>query len=155
MVTGITVTNGGTGYTSAPTVVVGSSKEVTLKPAPGISGINFGVIPDPAHVGPQFIQIGNEGGILPAPAVLNDPANVLGQNPSLNPIYVDFEMNRLVPTFGNVLHKNLMMGPAERADVIVGGMCVLVSIMRRLGFRECLVSEADMLDGLIASQLDG
>jgi exopolyphosphatase/guanosine-5'-triphosphate,3'-diphosphate pyrophosphatase len=36
----------------------------------------------------------------------------------------------------------------ERADVIVGGMCILVTIMRRLGFDECLVSEADILDGL-------
>ena len=36
----------------------------------------------------------------------------------------------------------------ERADVIVGGMCVLVSIMRRFGFSDCLVSEADILDGL-------
>lgn len=39
----------------------------------------------------------------------------------------------------------------ERADVIVGGMCVLVSIMRRLGLSECLVSEADILDGLAMS----
>ena len=38
-----------------------------------------------------------------------------------------------------------------RADVIVGGMCVLVSIMRRLQFGECLVSEADILDGLAMS----
>ncbi|WP_334141345.1 Ppx/GppA phosphatase family protein [Rhabdothermincola sp.] len=38
-----------------------------------------------------------------------------------------------------------------RADVIVGGMCVLVAIMRRLGFAECLVSEADILDGLAMS----
>jgi exopolyphosphatase/guanosine-5'-triphosphate,3'-diphosphate pyrophosphatase len=36
----------------------------------------------------------------------------------------------------------------ERADVIVGGTCILVTIMRRLGFAECLVSEADILDGL-------
>jgi len=35
-----------------------------------------------------------------------------------------------------------------RADVIVGGTCILVSIMRHLGFGECLVSEADILDGL-------
>lgn len=35
-----------------------------------------------------------------------------------------------------------------RADVIVGGVCILVTIMRRLGFSECLVSEADILDGL-------
>jgi exopolyphosphatase/guanosine-5'-triphosphate,3'-diphosphate pyrophosphatase len=36
----------------------------------------------------------------------------------------------------------------ERADVIVGGTCILVAIMRRLGFGACLVSEADILDGL-------
>jgi exopolyphosphatase/guanosine-5'-triphosphate,3'-diphosphate pyrophosphatase len=39
----------------------------------------------------------------------------------------------------------------ERADVIVGGMCIFVSIMRRLGIAECLVSEADILDGLAMS----
>ena len=40
-----------------------------------------------------------------------------------------------------------------RADVIVGGMCVLVGIMRRWGLETCLVSEADILDGLVASQM--
>jgi hypothetical protein len=30
-------------------------------------------------------------------------------------------------------------------------MCVLVSIMRRFGFASCLVSEADILDGLAMS----
>lgn len=39
----------------------------------------------------------------------------------------------------------------ERADVIVGGLCVLVSIFRRFGFDECLVSESDILDGLALS----
>ncbi len=43
---------------------------------------------------------------------------------------------------------------AGRADVIVGGLCVLVTIMRRLGLAECLVSESDILDGLAASCLD-
>jgi exopolyphosphatase/guanosine-5'-triphosphate,3'-diphosphate pyrophosphatase len=42
----------------------------------------------------------------------------------------------------------------ERADVIVGGTCVLVEIMRYYGFDECLVSEADILDGLVLSLLD-
>ena len=42
---------------------------------------------------------------------------------------------------------------AARADVIVGGCCVLVTIFRQLGFAECLVSEADILDGLLLSQL--
>lgn len=41
----------------------------------------------------------------------------------------------------------------ERADVIVGGCCVLVGIMRYLGFGEMLVSEADILDGLVLSQI--
>ncbi|HEY3140019.1 MAG TPA: Ppx/GppA phosphatase family protein [Acidimicrobiales bacterium] len=40
-----------------------------------------------------------------------------------------------------------------RADVIVGGCCVLVAIMRRLGFDEMVVSEADILDGLALSLL--
>jgi exopolyphosphatase / guanosine-5'-triphosphate,3'-diphosphate pyrophosphatase len=40
-----------------------------------------------------------------------------------------------------------------RVDVIVGGCCVLVAIFRELGFEECLVSEADILDGLVLSQL--
>ena len=40
-----------------------------------------------------------------------------------------------------------------RADVIVGGCCVLVAIFRKLGFDECLVSESDILDGLALSLL--
>ncbi len=42
-----------------------------------------------------------------------------------------------------------------RADVIVGGMCVLVTIMRRLALDACLVSECDILDGLALSLLEG
>jgi exopolyphosphatase/guanosine-5'-triphosphate,3'-diphosphate pyrophosphatase len=38
-----------------------------------------------------------------------------------------------------------------RADVIVGGLCILVQIMRQLHRGECLVSESDILDGLVAS----
>jgi len=41
----------------------------------------------------------------------------------------------------------------QRADVIVGGLCVLVMIMRRFGYSECVVSEADILDGLAMSLL--
>ena len=40
-----------------------------------------------------------------------------------------------------------------RADVIVGGAAVLVAIMRYFERNECLVSEADILDGLIRSLL--
>jgi len=39
----------------------------------------------------------------------------------------------------------------QRADVIVGGSVVLSEVMHRLGFAVCLTSEADILDGLVAS----
>jgi exopolyphosphatase / guanosine-5'-triphosphate,3'-diphosphate pyrophosphatase len=38
-----------------------------------------------------------------------------------------------------------------RADVIVGGCCVLVAFLRTVGVDEVLVSESDILDGLVAS----
>ncbi|MXY09077.1 MAG: Ppx/GppA family phosphatase [Acidimicrobiaceae bacterium] len=41
-----------------------------------------------------------------------------------------------------------------RADVIVAGTCILVRIMRYFDFDECLVSEADLLDGLALSLLE-
>jgi exopolyphosphatase / guanosine-5'-triphosphate,3'-diphosphate pyrophosphatase len=40
-----------------------------------------------------------------------------------------------------------------RADVIVAGCCVLVAIFRRFGFDEMIVSESDILDGLVLSLL--
>jgi exopolyphosphatase/guanosine-5'-triphosphate,3'-diphosphate pyrophosphatase len=40
-----------------------------------------------------------------------------------------------------------------RADVIVGGTVVLATLMRQLAFDSCLVSESDILDGLVMSQL--
>jgi exopolyphosphatase/guanosine-5'-triphosphate,3'-diphosphate pyrophosphatase len=41
--------------------------------------------------------------------------------------------------------------PAGRRDVIFGGALVLREVMSRFGFRQCTVSEADILDGLIMS----
>jgi len=40
-----------------------------------------------------------------------------------------------------------------RVDVIVGGLCILVKIMRHFELDDILVSEADILDGLAASLL--
>ncbi len=40
-----------------------------------------------------------------------------------------------------------------REDVIVGGALILAAVMTRFGFDECLVSEADILDGMAASLL--
>jgi exopolyphosphatase/guanosine-5'-triphosphate,3'-diphosphate pyrophosphatase len=39
----------------------------------------------------------------------------------------------------------------DRADVIVGGAIVLAELMRHFGFTRCLSSEADILDGLVAT----
>ncbi len=41
----------------------------------------------------------------------------------------------------------------ERADVIIAGTAILVKVMRQLGFKECLVSESDILDGILHSML--
>lgn len=45
-----------------------------------------------------------------------------------------------------------VMAPG-RGDVIVAGAVILVVVMRRFGFEACLVSEADILDGLALDQL--
>lgn len=42
----------------------------------------------------------------------------------------------------------------DRAGVIVAGLCILVKVMRYFDFDRCLVSEADILDGLALSLLD-
>ncbi|MDA3004130.1 MAG: Ppx/GppA phosphatase family protein [Actinomycetota bacterium] len=40
--------------------------------------------------------------------------------------------------------------PRDRADIIVGGCCVLVAVMRRLQISEIVVSQYNLLDGLIS-----
>lgn len=40
--------------------------------------------------------------------------------------------------------------PRDRADIIVGGCCVLVAVMRRLQISELIVSQYNLLDGLIS-----
>ncbi len=65
-----------------------------------------GGVPDPTFVGPKWIQIGAEGGLLPAPAVIPPRPTV-------------FEMSKLNIVVFNVLSKSLFLGPAERADVVV------------------------------------
>jgi exopolyphosphatase / guanosine-5'-triphosphate,3'-diphosphate pyrophosphatase len=60
-------------------------------------------------------------------------------------------------TLATESHDDRLANPGldpERADVIVGGCCVLVAIFRHWGFDECLVSEADILDGLALSLLE-
>jgi len=42
----------------------------------------------------------------------------------------------------------------DRADVIVGGLCILAKIMRFFEVDECIVSESDLLDGVALELLD-
>ena len=52
----------------------------------------------------------------------------------------------------NVAARGAHAGMVEgRQDVIVGGVLVLREVMRRFGFGRCIVSESDILDGLVAS----
>jgi len=55
-------------------------------------------------------------------------------------------------TLADRIH-NPGLDPA-RADVIVGGCCALVALVRTLGIDEVLVSESDILDGLVLSLAD-
>ncbi len=65
-----------------------------------------GGVPDPAAVGPKWIRISSEGGVLPAPAIIP-------------PQPVNYEKNKRNITVLNVTSKSLFLGPAERADMIV------------------------------------
>jgi exopolyphosphatase/guanosine-5'-triphosphate,3'-diphosphate pyrophosphatase len=74
-----------------------------------------------------------------------------------------FELSRraaedVFRTLATESHDERLANPGlepARADVIVGGCCILVAIMRFFGFDTCLVSEADILDGLVLSQAPG
>ncbi len=61
--------------------------------------------PDFSKPGPAFVQIGTEGGILPEPVVFNNP-------PIQIPTNCDGSVNPAGPF-------NLLMAPAERADLII------------------------------------
>ena len=78
-----------------------------------------GGVPDPATAGPEIIQIGTEGGFLPQVVELNNP-----------PVPVDYDYDRRSVTFGSVRNfplppnypkvgYTLVLGPAERADIII------------------------------------
>ena len=65
-----------------------------------------GGAPDPATAGPVWIQIGTESGFLPKPAIIP-------QQP------VTWNMDPTMFNVGNVQDHSLLIGTAERADVVV------------------------------------
>jgi FtsP/CotA-like multicopper oxidase with cupredoxin domain len=94
------------GYISPDT---GYPTEVKMIPSCGITGLPAdwpSCIPDPDLKGPDWIQIGTEGGFLPAPAVI--PSQPITWN-----------LNATTFNAGNVDQHSLLLGTAERADVIV------------------------------------
>lgn len=65
-----------------------------------------GGVPDPAKSGPAWIQIGNEGGFLPTPVVIpNQP--------------ISYVLDPTLFNVGDVNDGTIIMGPAERADVVI------------------------------------
>ena len=91
--------------------------EVPMVPAvagtPGTAGYpkditdgRDGGVPDTTKAGPDLLQIGNEGGVLPHLADLNNTP-------------VGYDYNRRAITVLNVSQHTLLLGPAERADVVV------------------------------------
>ncbi len=91
-------------------VPVGDCTEVAMVPV-GINPANQYAdtpsgIPDPNMAGPDWWQIGTEGGFMPAPVVV--PPQPIGYN--LDPAYFNF---------GIVNQHSLFLMPAERADVVV------------------------------------
>jgi FtsP/CotA-like multicopper oxidase with cupredoxin domain len=91
-----------------------ANSEVRMVPAAPGAGLpanwpqdgREGGAPDPAAVGPSWIQIGTEGGFLPKPVVVPNQPVLWNNDP-------------LTFNFGNVSDHSLLLGPAERADVIV------------------------------------
>ncbi len=83
--------------------------EVKMVPACGTAGLPAdwpSGVPDMAMQGPDWIQIGTEGGFLPAPAII--PSQPITWN-----------LNATTFNAGNVDQHSLLLGTAERADVIV------------------------------------
>ncbi len=73
---------------------------------PDILDMRFEGVPDPRNMGPNWLQIGNEAGFLPALDTI--PASPIG-----------FQYNPRNIVIGNVTRHSLLLAAAERADVIV------------------------------------
>jgi FtsP/CotA-like multicopper oxidase with cupredoxin domain len=84
---------------------------VPASPTPGFPATwptdgRAGGVPDPANAGPDLVQIGNEGGLLPAVAVYKAQP-------------VTYEQDVRSITVFNVLDHSVFLMGAERADVLV------------------------------------
>ncbi len=91
-------------------VADGSPDGITLNPLTGA----------PTNApGPAFIQIGNEAGFLPSPAVFSKDGTNKNSNRVMAYKVTGLNGNPNDPTIGNPISYNLVMAPAERPDVII------------------------------------
>jgi FtsP/CotA-like multicopper oxidase with cupredoxin domain len=86
-------------------------KMVPAVPTPGFPATwpmdgRVGGVPDPATAGPDIVQIGSEGGMLPAPVILKSQPTT-------------YETDVRSITVFNILEHQLLLGPAERGDVLI------------------------------------
>jgi len=91
-------------------------KDTEVKMVPAVATTGFpelwptdgrvGGAPDPATAGPEWVQIGTESGFLPKPAIIPNQPITWNTDPTT------FNM-------GNVQDHSLLLGCAERADVVV------------------------------------
>ena len=89
--------------------VLAECTEAPLNPAEVVAALDDPTVfptPLPNTEGPEWIQIGNEGGFLPAPVVIPAQPTTWVNDPT-------------VFNAGNVDLHSLLVAPAERADVIV------------------------------------
>ena len=110
----LTPSNTGAGMAYDPTCLCQYPRLPQLQPTIAFSGptrawptdSRVGGAPDPTAVGPDFIAIGTDGGLLP------NPVDIPSQP-------VTYEQNRRSITVTNIYGYGLLLGPAERADAIV------------------------------------
>jgi spore coat protein A len=98
----------------------GSADGITLKDTGEIDNNGNPILaPDPSAgntPGPAFIQIGTEGGFLPNPVLFNTSGNENSNR------YMGYDLtgdSTTNPTYGNANRYNLLLAPAERADIII------------------------------------
>jgi len=97
--------------TPVSALLMGEVKMVPAETTPGFPELwptdgRRGGAPDPATAGPEWIQVGTEGGFLPKPAIIPNQPITWNTDPTM------FNM-------GNVQDHSLLLGNAERADVVV------------------------------------
>jgi FtsP/CotA-like multicopper oxidase with cupredoxin domain len=96
----------------------GSPDGITLAPTAEKDNNGNPILAPKNPPGPAFIQIGTEGGFLPAPVVFTRD----GTNKNSNNVIgykLSSKLGSADPTIGNVDRYNLVLGLAERADIIV------------------------------------